>query len=91
MIHLSIIAILVVTSLIDIEMIGLENASVLSSFATFSLLVKFYEWLRIFEKPAFYIFLIATTIKDIRAFIILFVASLAMFGIPMIMLNFYRS
>ena len=59
MIHLSIIPILVVASLIDIEMIGLEYASVLSSFATFSLLVKFYDWLRIFEKPAFYIVLIA--------------------------------
>ena len=68
----------------------MNHVSILSAFVTFSLLVKFYEWLRIFEKPAFYIFLIAETAKDIRAFIVLFVAGLMMYGIPMTMLNFYR-
>ena len=63
--------------------------TILSAFVTFSLLIKFYEWLRIFEKPAFYIFLIAETIRDIRAFIVLFVAGLMMCGIPLTMLNFY--
>lgn len=88
--QLTALLILLVTNLINVSLLGLGNVSILSAFVTFSLILKFYEWLRIFEKPAFYIRLIAETIKDVRAFFILFVAALMMFGAPLIMLNFYR-
>ena len=57
---------------------------------TLCLVIKFYDTLRIFKKPAFYIELIAATIRDIRPFMLLYIASLVMFAVPVTMQNFYR-
>ena len=51
--------------------------------------VKCFDWLRLVEKTAFYIDLIGQTISDIKYFIILLIASFLLFGLPMMMLNFY--
>ena len=43
--------------------------------------IKFFEWLRLFDKTSFYIKLLLSTFKDITAFIILFLGSLYTFGL----------
>ena len=54
------------------------------------LVVKLYDWLRLFENTASYILLTETTIYDIRIFLILIVFSLMVFGVPMVILNLSR-
>ena len=51
--------------------------------------LKLFDWLRLVEKTAFYINLIGQTITDIKAFLILLLASFLLFGLPVMMLNFY--
>ena len=65
--------------------------SVLTSFASFFLLIKVFDWLRLFEQTAFYILLVGETLRDVKAFLILLVTTLMVFGVPMIMLNMNRS
>lgn len=89
MIHLSLLLVLQVINLVGVHHVGLETAAILAALAVFSLMIKSYEWLRIFDKAAFYIYLIGQTIVDIRAFIILVIISLLMFGLPLMMLNYY--
>ena len=43
------------------------------------------------EKTAFYINLIGQTMSDIQSFIILLLASFLLFGMPMMMLNFFST
>ena len=89
LVHLVIVFIMHLSNFMGVGRIGLGPASILAAFAVFSLIIKFYEWLRIFEKPAFYIYLIGQTIDEIKAFIILYITSLLLFGFPLLMLNFY--
>ena len=89
MIHLTLIFFLLLLNIWGIEEVGLDIVSILAALTLFSLFIKCYEWLRIFEKTAFYIYLIAQTMQDILAFIVLFIASLFLFGFPTLMLNFY--
>ena len=49
--------------------------------------MKGYDWMRLFERTAFYILLIQETIADVAPFLTLLVISLLMFGFPMIMLD----
>ena len=59
----------------------------MAAFATASTLMKGYDWMRLFERTAFYILLIQETIADVAPFLTLLVISLLMFGFPMIMLD----
>ena len=59
----------------------------MASIASCALLMKVFDWLRLFEPTAFYIKLVQETLWDIKAFLILIVTALATFGIPMIILN----
>ena len=63
---------------------------VMSAFVCFSMMVKALDWMRLFDKTAFYILLILETLKDIAGFLLLFFMSLMMFGIPMTMLDLNR-
>ena len=54
-------------------------------------MVKFFDWLRLFDKTSFYINLIGMTLSEIKYFLILVLLSLLMFGFPNLMLNLYRS
>ncbi len=51
------------------------------------MMVKFLDWLRVFESTAFYVLLMTETIKDTKIFIILIVFAMMMFGIPLSVLN----
>lgn len=59
----------------------------LASISCCSLIIKFYDWLRVFEVFSFYISLMENTICDIVYFLVLFVINLAAFGVPMSMLD----
>ena len=63
----------------------------MAAFATFSMFVKVFDWMRLFDQTSFYIQLIQQTAKDIAVFLGLLFISLLMFGIPMVMLNSSRT
>lgn len=63
----------------------------MAAIASCTLLVKMFDWLRLFESTAFYILLVEETIRDMRAFLILLLIAILMFGVPLIMLNMNRS
>lgn len=81
---------IVLVSIPSQRLIETEVLITLSSFATFGIMIKGLDWMRLFDKTSFYILLIMQTINDISAFILLIVMSLMMFGIPMNMLNLNR-
>ena len=51
------------------------------------MVLKVFDWLRLFEPTAFFILLVEQTLKDIRFFIILILLALLMFGFPFVILN----
>ena len=72
-------------------MIKLEYLIIIAAVNSLSLSLKSFDWLRLIEKTAFYINLIGQTMTDIQSFIILLLASFMLFGMPMLMLNFYTT
>ena len=62
----------------------------MAAIASCTLMLKVFDWLRLFEKTAFYILLVEVTLKDVSSFLILLVTALMMFGVPMVMLNLNR-
>ena len=79
--------VIVVSSVPNDSLIQLEILRPMASIASCALLMKVFDWLRLFEPTAFYIKLVQETLWDIKAFLILIVTALATFGIPMIILN----
>lgn len=71
--------------------VSLTFLRVLAAFASFFMMNKLFDWLRLFEKTAFFIKLIEQTLSDISSFMILLIASLMMFGMPLVMLNLNRT
>ena len=55
------------------------------------MMLKFLDWLRVFEPTAFYVLLMTETIADTKIFIILIVFAMMMFGIPLSILNENRT
>jgi hypothetical protein len=49
--------------------------------------LKVFDWLRLFGKTSFFILLMTETLWEIRYFMVLIFLTLAMFGIPMAVLN----
>ena len=72
-------------------LISVQNLRIMAAGASFCMLAKFFDWLRLFEGTAFYIMLLTETLNDIRSFIILIIASLMLFGIPMVMIDLNRT
>ena len=62
----------------------------MAAIANAFLMVQLYYWLRLFDKTAFFVRLITQTIHKIRYFLLLFVIALALFGLPLNMLNQQR-
>ena len=69
------------------NLINLEALQVMSAVASGLLMVQLYNWLRLFDKTAFFVRLITQTIYKIRYFLLLFVVALALFGLPLHLLN----
>ena len=78
---------IIALSLFDIEWLSFQSLRMLASISCCSLIIKFYDWLRVFEVFSFYISLMENTICDIIYFLVLFVINLAAFGVPMSMLD----
>ena len=87
MIALILTFIVIAASVPEDPLISLEKLRPVASIASCALMLKVFDWLRLFEQTAFYIKLMQETLKDIRAFLILILTALATFGIPMIILN----
>ena len=71
----------------DRRLIDLEILQVMGAVSSGLLMVQFYNWLRLFDNTAFYVRLITQTIRRIRYFLLLFVVALALFGLPLNLLN----
>ena len=69
------------------ENLGFSTLRILACFASLFLLVKLYDWMRIFDATGFYIQLIYTTFMDIGGFIFLLLIGLMAFGFPMMFIN----
>lgn len=67
-----------------------ETLRIFAAIASFCILLKAFDWMRLFEGTAFYILLVEMTIKDIGAFMIVLLFSLIVFGMPMGFLNMNR-
>lgn len=87
MIALILTFIVIVSSVPQDPLISLKNLRPVASFASCALLLKLFDWMRLFDKTSFYVKLIQKTLSEIRPFMILIVAALATFGVPMTILN----
>ena len=83
--------IIIATSVEHNTVIAVENLRAMAAIASCTLMIKVFDWLRLFEGTAFYILLVQETMKDIKAFLILLMTTLMMFGIPMVMLDLNRT
>jgi hypothetical protein len=91
MISLSFILFILITAISPEPLVALETLRPIAAIASCTLMIKVFDWLRLFEGTAFYILLVQETLKDIQAFMILLIAALMMFGVPMLMLNLNRA
>ena len=64
---------------------------ILAAFDSFLLVSKIFDWMRLFDSTAFYMSLLAATLKKIMPFMMLFVVGLFLFGLPISMLNQNRN
>ena len=87
--HLTLTAIFVIVAIKDDNTIAVYNMVILAAVNSLSMSLKTFDWLRLVETTAFYINLIGQTMTDIRSFIILLFASFLLFGLPMMMINFW--
>ena len=76
--------------LLEAQWASIETMRILASIAGCQLLIKFYDWLRLFDGTAFYITLIEITLSDVAAFLILFIMALLIFGVPLTLLDANR-
>mmetsp|Transcript_47285 Transcript_47285/g.62582 ORF Transcript_47285/g.62582 Transcript_47285/m.62582 type:complete len:196 (+) Transcript_47285:608-1195(+) len=79
-----------VHSLAESGWLTLWELRMLSAIASCNIFIKVFDWLRLFEKTAFYVQLISETLAEIRYFGVLILVSLLMFGLPLAMLNHNR-
>ena len=73
------------------EYISIEIHRRLAALVSCLLILKVYDWLRLFETTSFYMQLVYLTVSNIFSFMILFLIALLMFGIPISMINMGRS
>ena len=62
----------------------------MSALVSFSMMMKLFDWMRLFNKTAHYITLIKETLKDSWSFLIILIANLMLFGVPMHIIDFNR-
>ena len=91
MMNLPLTALVIITSFKPFFIFDIETLRAIASVASCFLMLKFFDWLRVFEPTAFYVLLMLETIKDTKVFIILIIFALMMFGIPLTILNANRT
>lgn len=87
MVNLFLTAFVIVTSFESFAVLPIENLRALAAVGSCALIIKIFDWLRLFERTAFFVLLLTETLIDIQYFITLVFVSLIMFGIPMVILN----
>ena len=72
------------------SLIGVSTSTltIIGAFSCFSLSLKAFDWMRLFDCTAFYILLLTETIEDVKVFMIVFVMSFMMFGVPIFVLSY---
>ena len=75
----------------EVSYISYETLRVLAAIACFCIVLKAFDWMRLFEGTAFYILLVKTTILDIGAFMVVLMFSFILFGMPLGFLNMNRT
>ena len=91
LIHLGITLISIISNVTEEPMLHVKYSVVLAAVGSLCICIKFFDWLRLFDKTSVYINLIGMTILEVQYFFILLVASMLMFGFPLLMLNLYRT
>ncbi len=69
------------------DVIEMSDIRVVASLSSCAIMLKVFDWLRLFNKTAFYIQLIEETLRDSYHFLTLILVALLMFGVPMVILN----
>ena len=69
----------------------MSSVRVFASVASMMIILKVFDWLRLFEATAYIILLVKHTLIDIGYFMIVILFALLMFGFPMVILNQNRS
>ena len=59
----------------------------MAALASLLLTSKIFDWLRLFDRTAFYVQLLGATLTQIKEFMLLFAVALLTFGLPLSMLN----
>lgn len=90
MVHLTLTMVILSFNSVGSEAIAVEDQRAMAAIIVFFLMLKAYDWFRLFQSTAFYIMLIQETILETGFFIILFMMALVMFGLPTLFLNFNR-
>ena len=68
-----------------------EKLVTMSALVAFSMMMKLFDWMRLFSNTAHYITLIKETLRDSWSFLIILFANLMLFGVPMSIINFNRN
>ena len=63
----------------------------IASLVTFSMMIKLFDWLRLFSNTAHYINLIGETLSDSWSFLIILIINLMLFGVPLSVLDLNRT
>ena len=66
---------------------NLANLRATAAITCCILLIKIFDWYRLFEDTAFYIRLLFVTLEDIGYFLKLIILAMISFGVPLIMLS----
>ena len=84
---LLLVAFVVMGSFGFLAFISMGILRAIASIASCLMILKVFNWLKLFEQTSFFILLLEQTLKDINIFIILIFLALLMFGVPMVILN----
>jgi len=84
---LSFVLLVFLTTSFSNEVISPGVVRNMAAFGSCFTLLKFLDWLRLFEETAFYVLLVQETLSDIKPFMLVLFTTLMMFGAPLLMLN----
>ena len=87
MFQFTILLFLVVTSMLQIEVMTHTVKKSISSVIMVCLWIKMFDWLRMFDYTSKYVSMIIETLKEITPFMFIFMLILVMFGSSMFLLN----
>ena len=75
------------TWILDANWIDANSIRPMAALASLLLTSKIFDWLRLFDRTAFYVQLLGATLDQIKEFMLLFTVALLTFGLPLSMLN----